>query len=349
MVRYGAAGSADASVRRLSLPWSMRRQLNEIALRVLLLGASVLPPAVAQPSDPAGIFLGARMPYAEFDRLAQTRMPVPGGEIVVAFAPGALALPRERVLEWIRSAATAVATYYGRFPASPTRLLVVPRAGSGVSGGKAWAHRGAAVRVTIGEHATEAEIGRDWVLVHEMTHLAFPSVPTRHHWIEEGIATYVEPIARAQAGQLAPETVWAELAAGLPKGLPHAGDRGLDHTPTWGRTYWGGALFCLLADLEIRRQTGNQRGLQDALRAILAGGNMETYSALESLLALGDRAVGIRVLADLYAQMRDTPMAVDLPAIWRRLGVRPDGKSVRLDDDAPEAAIRRAITASPAR
>ena len=75
-----------------------------------------------------------------------------------------------------------------------------------------------------------------------------------HHWIEEGLATYVEPIARAQAGQFSVKLVWRDLVVGLPRGLPQPGDRGLDFTPTWGRTYWGGALFCLLADIEIRKR-----------------------------------------------------------------------------------------------
>jgi hypothetical protein len=99
---------------------------------------------------------------------------------------------------------------------------------------------------------------------------SFPSVPHDHHWIEEGIATYVEPIARSQVGDLSPETVWRELVDGLPKGLPASGDRGLDNTHTWGRTYWGGALFCLMADVEIHRRTHNRYGLQDALRGISA-------------------------------------------------------------------------------
>jgi hypothetical protein len=61
------------------------------------------------------------------------------------------------------------------------------------------------------------------------------------------------------------------------QGLPEVGDRGLDLTHTWGRTYWGGALFCLAADVEIRRRTGNTMGLQDALRAInKAGGTIES-------------------------------------------------------------------------
>jgi hypothetical protein len=40
------------------------------------------------------------------------------------------------------------------------------------------------------------------------------------------------------------------------------------------------------------------------------------------------------------------PLAVDLPALWKKLGVvpRPDG-GVTFDDAAPQAAIRRAITA----
>ena len=40
-------------------------------------------------------------------------------------------------------------------------------------------------------------------MTHEMVHLAFPSVAREHHWIEEGITTYVEPIARAETGELA--------------------------------------------------------------------------------------------------------------------------------------------------
>jgi hypothetical protein len=298
-----------------------------------------------QAQEGADAYLGDRMPYAAFDRLPVTRLAVAGGEIAVAVAPGPLNMPRERLLGWIEQSANAVAAYYGRFPAPYTRLLVVPRAGRGVSGGKAWGHGGAAIRIAIGEHASDDDLARDWVLVHEMTHLAFPSVPGRHHWIEEGLATYVEPIARAQASQLDPHTVWTELAEGLPKGLPQAGDRGLDHTPTWGRTYWGGALFAFLADVEIRRRTQNRRGLQDALRAILASGNLETSSPLEPLLALGDRATGVPVLAELYARMRDQPAPVDLPALWRELGVHLDSRRAHFDDAAPLAAVRRAITA----
>src|SRR4029077_498473 len=128
------------------------------------------------------------------------------------------------------------------------------------------------------------------------------------HWIEEGLATYIGPLARARAGDLTPEKVWGDLMDGLPKGLPGPEDRGLDFTPTWGRTYWGGALFCLLADIEIRKRTGNKKGLEDALRAILkAGGTIESDWPLSHTLEIGDRETGVPVLRELYEKMKAAP------------------------------------------
>ena len=159
-------------------------------------------------------------------------------------------------------------------------------------------------------------------MTHEMVHLAFPSVAEAHHWIEEGSATYVEPVARARAGDLTPEKVWGDLVDGLPQGLPGPADRGLDFTPTWGRTYWGGALFCLLADIEIRKRTGNRKGLEDALRAILAaGGTVETEWPLAKALHIGDDATGVPVLSELYEKMKASPFPVDLNALWKEMGV----------------------------
>jgi hypothetical protein len=52
------------------------------------------------------------------------------------------------------------------------------------------------------------------------------------------------------------------------------------------------------------------------------------------------------VLSDLYAKWKDKPVQVDLASMWKELGIAADGKSVRLAEDAPLAAMRRAITAS---
>jgi hypothetical protein len=67
-------------------------------------------------------------------------------------------------------------------------------------------------------------------------------------------------------------------------------------------------MFCLLADVRIRRQTNDRYGLRDALRAIVgAGGNMETTWSITRALELGDRAAGVPVLMKLYEEMKATP------------------------------------------
>jgi len=270
--------------------------------------------------------------------------------IAVSFEPGPLDLPRDAWLQRIEQAEAAVRTYYGKFPVARYDLRVEPRRGPGMLTGTTWGYPAPLTRLTVGEHTTQAALRDDWVITHEMVHLAFPSVDDVHHWIEEGIATYVEPIARVEAGQIGVDEVWRQLVDGLPKGLPKSGDHGLDHTHTWGRTYWGGALYCLLADVRLREATHNRAGLQDALAAIVAhGGSIHTDWPLEQALQVADAATGTQVLEELYAQMRDAPYDVDLDALWRKLGVKPGGGGVTYDDAAPQAAIRIAITRAPAR
>lgn len=274
---------------------------------------------------------------------------ISGGRIDVVFSSVPGEPLRKLVLGWVASSARAVAAYYERFPVSHLQLRIRFFDGRSVRGGRTTGWDGPVITIAVGRSSNASDFTEDWVLTHEMVHLAFPSVPEEHHWIEEGSATYIEPIARARAGDLTPEKVWGDLIEGLPQGLPKPGDRGLDFTPTWGRTYWGGALFCLLADIEIRKRTGNKKGLEDALRAILkAGGTIESEWSLMRALETGDRATGVPVLRELYEKMKAAPAPVDLNALWKALGVERRNGRIAFDDGAPLAVIRRAIT-QPAR
>ena len=225
---------------------------------------------------------------------------------------------RAMVLNWINAAARAVATYYGHFPVARLEIHVSLYDGFGLDGGQMSDANGKLITIGVGRECTSDVLARDWIMTHEMVHLSFPSVFKQHHWIEEGLATYVEPVARARAGELTPEKVWGDMARDMPQGLPEAGDRGLDYTHTWGRTYWGGALFCLLADVEIRKRTGNTMGLEHALRAILqeCGRDSADYE-LAGVLAVGDHAVGVPVLQELYEKMKAAPVPVDLEKLWK--------------------------------
>jgi hypothetical protein len=259
---------------------------------------------------------------------------------------GALSVTPNELLDWVRLAAESVSTYYQRFPVPHVVLRIVPSDGQGVRGGRTnGTEDGGRIRIHVGKNSTAAQLRADWMLTHEMVHLAFPSVADEHHWIEEGIATYVEPIARVRAKKFDAQEMWFEVVRDLHQGLPALGDQGLDRTHTWGRTYWGGALFCLLADVEIRKQTNNRKGLDDALRGILlAGGDVRNDWPLDKALEAGDQATGVTVLKTLYDKMKNVPYPVDLPALWQQLGIELDGQTVRFIDTAPLAAVRDGIT-----
>jgi hypothetical protein len=247
---------------------------------------------------------------------------------------------------YIEHAANSIIRYFGAFPLKHVNIHIRAVKGDCVRFGRTTPEAGGTIMMMIGRTATADTLNSDWTLTHEMCHLSFPAVKgDGHDWLEEGMATYVEPIARTQAGYLAAAYVWNQFVRSMPKGLPQSGDRGLDLTPTWGRTYWGGALFCLLADVEIRKQTHNRRGIQDAFRAFISeNGNMEWEWSIEKIVETGDRATGTHVLEKLYSEWKDKPVDVDLDQLWRDLGVQPKGDSVVFNDDAPLAPIRKAIT-----
>jgi hypothetical protein len=315
------------------------------AIAAALLGGSLATRSSAQ----SNLMRGDRMPYDAFDRMPKTDLDVPSGVIHVAFAPGDLALSKETILQWVSASAKAVSIYYGQFPVKSLKLLFVPVSGAHVQGGTTWGYRGAAIRIPLGRDAGVDDLKRDWVMVHEMVHLALPDMDEeRYNWLSEGLAVYVEPVARVQAGDLNAKEIWFAMMRDMPKGLPQAGDQGLDNTDTWGRKYWGGAMFCLFADVEIRKRTNNRMGLQEAMRGVLdGGGNHEEDWSIGRVLSTADKAVGVDVLTKLHDAWGPKPVTPDLEALWRDLGLKLRDGGIEFDDAAPLAAIRAAITRAP--
>jgi hypothetical protein len=286
-------------------------------------------------------------PFSAFGELRQTQLSYGGATIDLAIGPG-LTLDDAAITRWTNDAARAISGYYGRFPIQRTLVMVLPTNGDEVGFGQASGGGGAAILARVGAQAGPAAIVDDWVLPHEMVHLAMPYMRRRYHWFEEGLATYVEPIARVRAGQTSVDEIWKPFLRQMHHGLPEPGDEGLDNTHTWGRTYWGGALFCLLADIDIRVQTKGAKSLDDALRGVVAaGGNLSIQWDLDRALDEGDRATGTHVLRDLHTKMGPAPMPVDLPALFGRLGVAlgPSHQDPVIYDESAELAwVRRAIS-----
>ena len=231
----------------------------------------------------------------------ETVMEVADGKIDITLPDDPMQLTRDNLLHWVKIAANNVSEYYGRFPVPHLTLRIRSDDREGVHHGVTYGRDGGLIVISVGRKAGTDDLDDDWVLTHEMIHLAFPNMPRDQHWIEEGISTYVESVARVQTGQKTAAAVWMEFARDMPKGQPDSGDEGLDNTHTWGRTYWGGALFCLAAEVQIREKSHNRKGLQDALRAIRnSGGVIDQDWEIEQAFSVGDKATGTMVLRDLY-------------------------------------------------
>jgi len=282
-----------------------------------------------------------RAPYSAFGELDVVPVRAEDTELTLALPRGAPAPPRADLVAWVERSARAVRAALGVFPARHAALLVLPVPGDDVEVGFSMA--GSSIVLRVGRDTPRSALERDWVLTHEMLHFACPSQPVARDWAEEGMATYVEPFARARAGLITREEAWSGLVRGFHFGQPQAGDEGLDLTRTWGRVYWGGALFYFVADYTLRVRTAGKKTLFDALAAIVAdGGTNAATWPLERVFAIGDAATGATVLNELLLAHGARPTRFDYEAALADLGVQRRGEVVVLDPRAPRAALARA-------
>lgn len=275
----------------------------------------------------------------------RVRLELEGGVIWVDVDPNEYEISSDVLWKWISDGGRAVAAYYGRFPVPQCLLSITPTHGRGARWGQATGRgKMPTVSIVLGRQSKPKDFAEDWTLTHELVHLAFPGMKSQHLWIEEGLATYIEPIAQFKIGRVTEESVWYEWYLAMKQGQPEDGDRGLDFTPSWGRVYWGGALFALVADVAIRRESNNRTGLRQALRGIVdSGGSISVWWSITDAFATGDRAARTHVLMNEYQKRRADPAPVDLETLWANLGVQLRDGHIVLDDNAPWAASRRAI------
>lgn len=285
-------------------------------------------------------------PYTAFGPFQVDRSETAGVRLEVATLPSSLAVTAADLRAWCENAVANLGSVFHAFPDRRLVVLVSPSNGTGVVFGSTIGTGGPSVSILLGRTATKEDLRQDWVLTHECIHLAHPGLPRINHWFEEGLATYLEPLMRARRGVIGEQEVWKNFTENLPLAQRDRESVGLDQDPSWAATYWGGTLFFLLADVQIRERSGNRKSLDDALREILhQGGNHEARWTLDKVLEIGDRAVGGHVLRNLHQRMGAKGGRVDLKDFFQRLGVEPKDGHVAFDDTAPLAALRRSLTA----
>ena len=128
-------------------------------------------------------------------------------------------------------------------------------------------------------------------------------------------------------------------AAVFARGLAESGGR---------ENYWGGAIFMLLADLAIRRDSNGQKGLEDCLAgALWAGMGGADRVPIDAYAQACDAATGTRAMSALIERHYHKAEAVDLAKLWKELGVALVGNRIALDDSAPQARWRKMIVMGP--
>jgi hypothetical protein len=322
---------------------------GDVPLRLSLSTPSGAMAALGLPRDAAGRYLlrsggiggAGEWVLGRFDHFA-----VPGeAGLEVAILDAPRMLPISDLKRWVGDVAASNTRFWGTVPVTPKLLAVIPEAGrSGLPFGRLMADDGATILLLLGAETNADQLYDEWVLVHEFLHLGSPLMRDTGIWFNEGIATYFEPILRARAGWKNEDAVWREWLTSMPRGLPALTQTGLARAGSRG-SYWGGALFLLLADVELRRRSGGRVGVEDCLRSVLGlGVDVRQRWPTVRMLAACQAATGSDVLADLAQKYVYAHQPLDLARLWRDLGVslEADG-SVRYDDNAGLASTRRVI------
>jgi hypothetical protein len=265
-------------------------------------------------------------------------------ELTLALPPGT-ALSPEIMTAWVDAVAQSNRRFWGRSPARHGLAILIPSPRGGVPFGRVLSLGGSVVTVLVGKGATARDLYDDWVLVHEFLHLGSPMMRDSGPWLNEGIATFYEPVLRARAGWKSEDEVWREWISQMPRGIPAMTDVGLSNAGRGG-IYWGGAVFVLMAEMELLQVSHGKYGFSDCLRQVLADGGDATtkWWPTARLLQSCDKAVGGDVLSQLAQRHMAKGSAMSLDEIWQKLGVTlsEDGK-ITYDDSAELAWLRPLI------
>jgi hypothetical protein len=252
------------------------------------------------------------------------------------------------VRTWITRSANAATALLGDFPVKRAQVLLLPEPGRTGLFGYALRGGGPSAALLVPARPSAKDLDEDWTAVHELLHFSLPPLPTTDAWLYEGLVTYFTAVARARAGILTQEEGWWELLDGFERGskvgtgvsLRKESETMHDNRTYW-RVYWSGAALALQMDVELHEQGQSLADVVSKL-AKKRPDDAHDWTAAEVVKILvelcGDDAPSQIVARHLDA--RDFP---DTTALRKALGVELDGKTVRYDDKAPKAAVRRAI------
>jgi hypothetical protein len=256
----------------------------------------------------------------------------------------------------VEEAARAVSAACGEPLVPHVRAVIRPVEGHGgdaIVFGHTVMKDGPGIELFLRADATDADLRSDWVAVHELVHLAMPPVAEEDAWFSEGWATYLTEVLKARAGLQTEREAWSELAGGFSSGARARGGLSLREESakmhrrhSYHRVYWAGAALAFLADEELRRTTDGRLCLDDAMKELrrLERQDRGVVPATDQMARL-DAWLGRPLFVPLVQRALASNGFPPVDEALARLGVLPGpAGEVVLDDAAPGAVVRRAMT-----
>lgn len=361
---YTILGNDNIAVSPTVWMWRPRLGDNDeiIATFDLAGSASVFLPW--QPLDAAGKrYRLAASPQsgsaiALFGHFQQALVDVPGATLRVALPTTTGHVDLEPFLPWVSATAASIAGAYGRFPNPDANVLLLPVGNRGwdsdsaVSFGRVVRDGGETIELMINQNQPVTNYYAEWTPVHEFSHLLLPYLDREQRWISEGFAQYYQNVFLARAGQHSTADAWQKIFEGLERGresAPGMSPNAAARAPmrdTRMKVYWSGAALALMADVQLRRQSGGRESLDTVLGQLQACCLPSAYSwsGIELFRKL-DEFVDAPLFAALYRQYADAASFPDARPLLSDLGISLVDGSVQLDPAAALADVRDAITA----
>jgi len=293
---------------------------------------------------------------AAFGRFDYREIRVPGAILRVSLMQPVTPMNDEAILNWVQAAATDVSLAYGRFPNPSPQVVVIPVGDSGrgsgaVPFGRVVRDGGETVELFVNQQQPLEAFLDDWTATHEFSHLMLPYLDRQHRWISEGFAQYYQNVLLARSGAYDPQRTWQKLYEGFERGRrsrpelsPNdaAARRGRGTTM---KVYWSGAALALMADVELRRQSGGRETLDQVLMRLQSCclPSARTWTGPELFTTL-DSLAGKPVFMPLYRRYADTSGFPDTAPLLAELGLQIEDGRVELRRNGRLGNIRGAIT-----
>ncbi len=293
--------------------------------------------------------------YTVFGDLTIDRFERAGADVELVRLDAPVVCPPEGLRRWVIDAVDTVAMLFeGHFPRDHVQLVVLPVEGDGsgtVYFGMAGRGGGAGVFIFLDDHAKADALPGGWTTVHELLHHGMPFID--EPWMAEGWVSYYTELMRTRQGHRTEQQGWEALVKAFDRGRRRSTDETLARSSetmhsshAYQRVYWGGAAVALLIDVQMRIESNGARSLDHAMRQLRACcGEASHLWAAEDLLEQLDTWYGRPLFSETAAAVLEQTEFPDIEATLSRLGVSVHDGEVRLDDQAPTAAIRRAMMA----